>query len=103
MSFNIKPLYDQVFVKKDDASRTKSALHLPESVKGRAVVGRVVAVGPGLLSPYTGGYLPMKVKENDRVLLREFSGYIINLPNEESIFCFKENEILGILLEEDGE
>jgi chaperonin GroES len=96
MTFPVKPLYDQVFVKKSDASRTKSGLHLTESVKGRAVTGIVVAAGPGLLSPYTGGYLPMTVKEGDRVFIKEFTGYIIKYEEEE-VHVFKENEIIGVI------
>jgi chaperonin GroES len=96
MTFAVKPLYDQVFVKKDDEDKTKSGLHLPQSVKGRAVVGTVVAVGPGLLSPYTGDFLPMTVREGDRVFLREFTGYIIRYDDEE-VHVFKENEIIGVI------
>lgn len=96
MTFPVKPLYDQVFVKKDDESQTKSGLHLTQSVKGRAVRGTVIAVGPGLLSPYTGGYLPMTVKEGDRVFLKEFTGYIIKVDDEE-VHVFKENEIIGVI------
>lgn len=98
MSFPVQPLYDQVFVQKDDANVTKSGFHLPESVKGRAVTGTVVAVGPGLLSPYTGGYLPMSVKVGDKVFLREFTGYIVKLDEHEA-HVFKENEIIGIIPE----
>jgi chaperonin GroES len=96
MTFPVKPLYDQVFVKKDDESKTKSGLHLTQSVKGRAVIGTVVAVGPGLLSPYSGNFLPMSVEEGDRVFLREFTGYIIKYEDEE-VHVFKENEIIGVI------
>lgn len=94
MSFPIKPLYDQVFVKKDEAATTKSGLHLPETVKGRAVTGTVVATGPGLLSPYIGKFLPMQVKVGDRVYIKEFSGYILNYEDQE-VHIFRENEIVG--------
>jgi chaperonin GroES len=102
MDFKVKPLYDQVFVKKDDASMTKSGLHLTQTVKGRAVVGTVVAVGPGLLSPYTGGYLPMSVKPGDRVFLREFMGSVIKYDGQE-VHCMKENEIVGIVVDPEVE
>lgn len=98
MSFPIRPLYDQVFVKKDEAETTESGFHLPQSVKGRAVTGTVVAVGPGLLSPYLGKYLPMQVKVGDRVYLKEFSGWIIRYQGEE-VHVFKEGEIIGTLPE----
>lgn len=101
MSFPIKPLYDQVFVKKDSENKTKSGFHLPQSVKGRCVTGVVVAAGPGLLSPFTGGFLPMSVRANDRVYVKEFSGYIIKYLDEDDVFVYKENEIVGIIPAED--
>lgn len=97
MTFPVKPLYDQVFVRKEDSSKTKSGIHLTDSVKGRAVIGVVVAAGPGLLSPFTGGFLPMTVKEGDRVYIKEFSGYIIKYEGEEDVHVFKENEIVGVI------
>lgn len=98
MSFGIKPLYDQVFVKKSEDATTSTGIHLPQSVKGRAKTGEVIAVGPGLLSPFTGGYLPMQVKVGDSVFLKEFSGTIINWDGEE-VHCLKENEIIGTIPE----
>jgi len=98
MSFSVKPLYDQVFVKKAEDVKTESGLHLTQTVKGRAVTGVVVAAGPGLLSPFTGGFLPMQVKVGDRVFLKEFSGYIIKWSGEE-VHVFKENEIIGTIPE----
>jgi len=100
MSFPVRPLYDQVFIDKDDESMTTSGLHLPQSTKGRAVIGTVLAVGPGLLSPYTGGFLPMSVKEGDKVFIREFSGQIIKYKEFEC-HCMKENEIVGVVMEEE--
>lgn len=107
--FPIRPLFDNVFVRKDDASKTESGLHLPQSVKGRAVTGTVVAVGPGHLNVDTGNFVPCSVKVGDRVFLREFSGTFINLTRvgdkyksdtkDWEIFVFHENEILGILKE----
>lgn len=96
-SFGVEPLFDRVFVKKDDASVTKSGFHLPETVKGRAVLGTVVAVGPGMRKP-DGGYITPAVKVGDRVFLREFTGYIVNW-NDVQVHVFQENEILGIVRE----
>ena len=103
MSFPIKPLYDQVFVKKEGEDVTKSGFHLPQSVKGRHVTGIVVAAGPGLLSPFTGGFLPMSVKVGDRVYLKEFSGYILKYPGQEDVHIFKEAEIVGVIPDSEEE
>ena len=94
--FPIQPLFDRVFIKKDDASTTKSGIHLPETVKGRAVLGMVVAVGPGMRSSENGEFIKPCVAVGDRVFLRDFSGYIINY-NDESVHVFQENEIIGIV------
>lgn len=99
MSFGVKPLYDQVFVRKAEDETTESGLHLTQTVKGRAVTGEVVAAGPGMLSPYTGTFLPMQIKVGDKVFLKEFSGYIIKWKGEE-VHVFRENEIIGLVTED---
>lgn len=97
MSFPIEPLFDRVFVKKDDAQVTKSGFHLPDTVKGRAVTGTVVAVGPGRYSVDKGQFIPMSVKVGDRVFLKAFDGYVMDVPETgEQVFIFSENEIIGV-------
>jgi chaperonin GroES len=105
--FPIQPLFDNVFVKKDAAEKTDSGILLPQSVKGRAVTGTVIAVGPGHLNVETGVFVPCSVKQGDTVLLREFSGNPINLARlperyrdeykNVDVFIFHETELLGIM------
>jgi len=97
--FPIDPVFDLVFVKKDGESVNEAGLHMPESVKGRAVTGRVVAVGPGLRSTEDGKYLTPCVKVGDLVYVKEFTGYIIRYKNEE-VHLFREGEIVGIVNDE---
>jgi co-chaperonin GroES (HSP10) len=95
--FPIEPLMDRVFVKKDDASVDKSTgFHLPDSVKGRAPTGTVVAVGQGYFDIQSGKFVPMSLKVGDRVWLKEFDGYIIRYEGHE-VFVFNEREIIGKL------
>jgi len=94
--FGIKPLYDQVFVKKDDAEVTETGLHLPQTVKGRMPIGTVVAVGPGHLNVESGEYVPLPVKVGDKVYVKEFSGYMIRF-REQEVHLFKGMEIVGVL------
>lgn len=96
IEFPVRPLFDNVFIKKDDVTKTESGFHLPQSIKGRAVTGTVVAVGPGHLNVETGNYIPCSVKVGDKCFLKEFSGYIVRYKEHE-VFVFKENEILGIM------
>lgn len=99
MEYPIKPLFDRVFIKKHEVSRTDSGLHLPETVKGRAVTGRVVAVGPGQRN-HLGDYIEPCVKVGDIVFLKEFTGYLIRYKDEEEVFVFNENEIIGVVSED---
>jgi len=97
--FPIKPLFDRVFVKKDSADKTVSGFHLPQTVKGRAVTGTVLAVGEGRYSAEQGKFIPMTLKAGDRVYVKEFTGYTIRFKDEEEVFVFLENEIIGRLIE----
>lgn len=93
--FPIEPLMDRVFVKKDDMSiDKKSGLHLPDTVKGRAQTGTVVAVGPGYLDVQTGKFYPISLKVGDRIFIDAFAGTIFKHENE-NYFIFNEREILG--------
>lgn len=97
MSFAIKPLFDRVFVKKDSADKTESGLHLPQTVKGRAVTGTVVAVGDGHLNAETGKWVPLCLEVGDRVYVKEFTGYTIRW-NDEEVHVFQAGEIIGKLV-----
>lgn len=98
MSFGIKPLFDRVFVKKDDEETLKpgGAIIMPKSVKGRCEYGTVVAVGEGMRSTEDGRYITPVVEIGDRVFVKAFSGYTIRYLEEE-VHVFQENEIIGII------
>jgi len=98
-NFPIQPLFDKVFVKKDDAKKDKDdVFFLPDSVKGRAQTGTIVAIGPGYLDLVTGKFIPTTLKAGDRVFIREFDGYIIKY-GEHEFFIFNEKDIVGKLVE----
>lgn len=94
--FPIEPLYDRVFVRKDEAQKTESGFELPDTVKGRAPTGVVVAVGKGRYSVDKGEYIPMNVKVGDRVFLKAFDGYVVEVPGHGKVHVFSENELLGV-------
>lgn len=94
--FPIQPLYDRVFVKKDSEEKSAGGVFLPQSVKGRAVTGMVVAVGPGRI--WEGQYVPMTVKVGDKVYIKEFTGYTIKYQEQE-VYVFTENDIIGVIKE----
>ena len=94
-TFPIQPLGDRVFVEKDDASVDKATgFYMPDTIKGRAQTGTIVAAGPGYLDLQTGTFVPMTLKVGDRVFLKAFDGYIIKHEGHE-FFILTEKEILG--------
>lgn len=100
--FPIKPTFDNVFVVKDPAEKSESGdFYLPDSVKGRAQTGVVLAVGPGYLDLITGKFIATTIKAGQHVFLKEFSGYIKSYTDKNGkdwkFFVFSEKEILGIV------
>lgn len=101
--FPIEPLMDRVFIRKDDMDvvideQTGTKFHVPQSVKGRAQTGTVVAVGPGYLDTQTGKFYPMTVKVGDRVFVHEFTGTIIDYDGHK-VHVFMEKEIVGRVID----
>ena len=70
----LKPLGDRVIVKADEAeTTTASGLYLVKENKEKPQTGTVLAVGPGRLGK-NGEYMPMPVKEGDRVVYGKYGG-----------------------------
>jgi len=100
--FPIEPLFDRVFVRKDETKQTNSGFHLPETIKGRAPTGTVVAVGPGRFSVEHDRYVPLQLKVGDRVFVKQFDGYVVKY-GEHHVHVFSENEIIGKVVENEVE
>lgn len=100
--FPIEPLFDRVLVRKDEAEQTQSGFHLPETIKGRAPTGTVVAVGPGRFNVEYNKYIPLGLKVGDRVFVKQFDGYTIKY-GEHHVHVFSENEIIGKIVENEVE
>lgn len=97
--FPIEPLFDRVFVRKDEAQKTDSGFHLPETIKGRAPTGTVVAVGPGRFNVEHNRYIPMELSVGDRVFVKQFDGYTIKF-GDHNVHVFSESEIIGKIIDE---
>jgi chaperonin GroES len=100
--FPIEPLFDRVFVRKDEAQQTASGFHLPETIKGRAPTGTVVATGPGRFSVEHNKYIPMELKVGDRVFVKQFDGYTVKY-GKHHVHVFSEPEIIGRIVAEEVE
>lgn len=90
----IKPLGNQVLIKRSGAEKTLGGILLPESVQEKPKKGIVVAIGPGKRKE--GKLEPMSLKENDCVLFSSYAGTELEVEGEEYLLI-SEDEVIGIL------
>lgn len=92
-------MLDRVLVKlseSDDNEKTKGGLFLPSSAKPRANSGTVVAVGKGRRDN-NGNPVKMALEVGDKVLLPEYAGLEVELPDQQGKFLlFLQDEVLGV-------
>lgn len=106
----IRPLFHYIVVERDEDIKRVGSIFLPETGAQKTYTGTVVAVGDGTLIQLTGTLAPMTVKKGDRVLYGEYSGIKMKLSDidaegvlrEKEYIIMRENEIFGIIEEEDG-
>ena len=92
----IRPLYDQVVVRRLDAeTTTKTGIIIPDSATEKPNQGEIVAVGKGALTD-KGELRALAVKVGDRILFGKYSGTEIKIDNEE-LLVMKESDILAIV------
>ena len=95
----LRPLLNRVVVKKAEViSKTKSGIILSSGKKGEEHLnyGKVIACGPGK-SMDDGKVRPMLVKVGDTVLLPEYGGSKVILSDEEELFIYRDDDIMGTL------
>ena len=93
----IKPLSDHVLIEPiKGEEKTKAGILLPETAeREKPEQGRIVAVGQGKKDE-TGKYVPLEVKEGDRVLFTEYGPNEIKVDDKEYLIA-REEDILAIL------
>lgn len=93
---NIRPLYDQIVVKRIEEQETKrNGIVIPDSAKEKPQEGEVMAVGHGKRLE-DGKLMALDVKIGDRVLFGKYSGTETKLVGTEYIIM-REDDVLGIL------
>lgn len=105
MSLSIKsiksliPLLDRVLVQRvKPIEKTASGLFLPSaSTSSPPPEALVIAVGPGHLDR-DGKFIPVSVKEGDKVVIPPFGGYGVKVGDEEFTF-YRDAEIVAKLSE----
>ena len=93
---NIKPLYDNVLVKRaEPEQKTQGGLFLPTSAQEKQVWGEVKAVGKGK-TLMSGEVRAPAVKVGDRVLLAKWGGNEVSWQGEDYLIL-KESELLAVI------
>lgn len=90
---NIQPLSDRALVKRlENEAMTPGGLFIPDAAKEKGQKGKVLAVGPGKMTP-DGKIIPLAVQAGDIVYFGKYAG--TEAGNDYLIV--REDEILGIV------
>lgn len=94
----LNPLADRVLIRKESREeKTPGGLFIPATAddKREALVGTVVATGPGRLLD-NGRRLEPNVKREDKVIYGKYSGTSLQV-NGEQLVVVRESDILGVV------
>ena len=93
----LRPLLNRVVVKKAEAlTKTKGGIILTSGKEERLNFGTVMAVGPGK-SLEDGSLRETMVKVGDTVLLPEYGGAKVTLADDQELFIYRDDDIMGTL------
>ena len=93
----LRPLLNRVVVRKAEAlTKTKGGIILTSGKEERLNFGTVLAVGPGKNND-DGSVRDVLVKVGDTVLLPEYGGSKVVLADEEEVFIYRDDDIMGTL------
>lgn len=99
MSMTLKPLGNRVVIEPiEQEDITSGGIVLPETAKEKPQKGTILSVGPGERDE-DGKYIPMDVKEGDKVLFAKYAGTEIKVDGDK-LLILKESDILAIVLSE---
>jgi chaperonin GroES len=94
----LKPLGNRVVVEPVEQEEvTSGGIVLPETAKEKPQKGTVLSIGPGERDD-DGKYIPMDVKEGDKVLFAKYAGTEIKVEGKK-LLILKESDLLAIVLE----
>lgn len=91
----IKPLFDKVVLKLDDAEQTTaSGIVLSSAAQEKPQYANVIAVGPGGM--IDGNEVVMTVKVGDKVIASKYAGTDVKVDGEEYTIV-RQSDILAIV------
>lgn len=92
----IQPLFDYVLIQPlEEATKTPGGILLPETVKEKPQMGKVMAVGPGGVND-DGKKMPMTVKIGQKVMYKKWGGNEVKVGTEEWLLV-EQKDILAIV------
>jgi len=95
----LSPLGNRILVKKAEPMTKSAGGILLQSDKAVQLNhGVVVEVGPGNVDS-EGKNIPVAVKVGDTVLLPEWGGSEVELADDQKLFVYRDDDIVGILSE----
>jgi chaperonin GroES len=93
----LRPLMNRILVRKTEPiTKTKGGIILPDSKGEQLNFGVVVAVGPGRHLD-NGQLRPVFVKEGDTVLLPEYGGSKVTLADNQELYIYRDDDVVGTL------
>jgi len=96
MECPISPLGDRIVIlPNDEGEQMYGNIVVPDMGKEKPEVGKVLAVGPGRITP-EGNLVPNQIKVGQIVLVPKFGAQTMTVENETYIMA-SENDVLGIL------
>lgn len=97
MSKYPKPIGENYLIlpEKEEKQNT-GGVYMPDEMKDKPKIGKILAVGSGGQAPETGVVIQMEAKVGDRVLFSRFGGAGINIEGEQHLIL-RQSELLLIL------
>lgn len=93
----LRPLLNRVVVKKAEAiTKTKGGIILTSKAEEKLNFGEIIAVGPGKTLE-DGSVRETLVKVGDTVLLPEYGGSKVTLADEQELYIYRDDDIIGTL------
>ena len=96
----LKPFDARVIVKKPERQeQTASGIILPDTAaeQGQTAEGIVISVGRGSRNMTTGEWMPIPLKEGDRIIYSKFSAQEVQFEEEE-YFIVTERDIVAVVM-----
>jgi chaperonin GroES len=96
----ITPMNDCVLVRRETAKeQTPGGLYIPDNAREKMHFGTVLEVGPGKVLD-SGKLREPRLQKAQQVIFGKYAGQEFELDGEKGLLLLREDEILGVLSQE---